>query len=191
MAISKRLRFEIFRRDNHTCRYCGNKAPDVKLTVDHVMPEALGGDDEPTNLVTACEDCNSGKTSIAPDSPLVDDIDKAASVWNAALAKAQEEASEKFDQREPLIGAFLWEWDEKLPQFARLPDDYEQTVVDFYAKGLSLDAIDEAIAITASKRGTISQAQMWSYFCGICWNKIRELEKRAREIIENGELDNG
>lgn len=191
MAISKRLRFEIFRRDNHTCRYCGNKAPDVKLTVDHVMPEALGGDDEPTNLVTACEDCNSGKTSIAPDSPLVDDIDKAASVWNAALAKAQEEASEKFDQRESLIGAFLWEWDEKLPQFARLPDDYEQTVVDFYAKGLSLDAIDEAIAITASKRGTISQAQMWSYFCGICWNKIRELEKRAREIIENGELDNG
>lgn len=191
MAISKRLRFEIFRRDNHTCRYCGDKAPDVKLTVDHVMPEALGGNDEPTNLVTACEDCNSGKTSIAPDSPLVEDIDQAAATWNAALAKAQEEAAEQFDQRESLISAFLWSWDEKLPQFARLPDDYEQTVVDFYAKGLSLDALYEAMAITASKRGAVSQAQMWSYFCGICWNKLRELEKRAREIIENGELDNG
>lgn len=191
MAISKRLRFEIFRRDNHTCRYCGDKAPNVKLTVDHVMPESLGGNDDPTNLVTACEDCNSGKTSIAPDSPLVEDIDQAAATWNAALAKAQEEAAEQFDQREALIGAFLWSWEEKLPEFARLPDDYEQTVVDFYAKGLSLDALDEAMAITASKRGAISQAQMWSYFCGICWNKLRELEKRAREIIENGELDNG
>ena len=148
------------------------------------MPESLGGNDDPTNLVTACEDCNSGKTSIAPDSPLVEDIDQAAATWNAALAKAQEEAAEQFDQREALIGAFLWSWEEKLPEFARLPDDYEQTVVDFYAKGLSLDALDEAMAITASKRGAISQAQMWSYFCGICWNKLRELEKRAREIIE-------
>lgn len=24
MAISKRLRYEILRRDNHACRYCGN-----------------------------------------------------------------------------------------------------------------------------------------------------------------------
>ena len=32
MAVSKRLRFEILRRDNHACRYCGQMAPDVKLT---------------------------------------------------------------------------------------------------------------------------------------------------------------
>src|SRR5699024_9682265 len=106
MAISKRMRFEIFRRDNHTCRYCGDKAPDIKLTVDHVLPEALGGNDEPTNLVAACQDCNNGKTSIAPDSPLVDDIDQAAAVWNAALAKAQEEAAEQFDLKEQLIEFF-------------------------------------------------------------------------------------
>ena len=191
MAISKRLRFEIFRRDNHTCRYCGEKAPNVKLTVDHVMPESLGGDDNPTNLVTACEDCNSGKTSIAPDSPLVADADKAVSVWNAALAKAQEEAFEKFNQQDQLTEFFDDEWDSRMPYFAELPSGYEYTVSEFYAKGLSTDALVEAINITAGKRGAIAQRQMWSYFCGICWNKIRELEARAREIIENGELDNG
>lgn len=58
MTVSKRIRFEVLRRDNYTCRYCGGSAPDVKLTVDHVMPVALG---DPTNLVTACKDCNAGK----------------------------------------------------------------------------------------------------------------------------------
>lgn len=41
MSVSKRLRFEVLRRDNHTCRYCGSSAPEVKLTIDHVVPVAL------------------------------------------------------------------------------------------------------------------------------------------------------
>ena len=40
MAVSKRLRYEVLRRDNHTCRYCGAQAPDVKLTVDNMAPYA-------------------------------------------------------------------------------------------------------------------------------------------------------
>src|SRR5690606_6758165 len=63
MAVSKRLRFEIFRRDSHTCRYCGATAPGTPLRVDHVVPLAPGGTDHPSNLVTSCEPCNSGKTS--------------------------------------------------------------------------------------------------------------------------------
>lgn len=63
MAVSKRLRFEIFRRDSHTCRYCGATAPGTPLRVDHIVPVALGGTDHPSNLVTSCEPCNSGKTS--------------------------------------------------------------------------------------------------------------------------------
>jgi 5-methylcytosine-specific restriction endonuclease McrA len=42
--IPRRLRFEILRRDGHTCRYCGAQAPDVPLTVDetaHRWAEAL------------------------------------------------------------------------------------------------------------------------------------------------------
>lgn len=45
MSISKSLRYEVFRRDNHTCRYCGGTTPEVRLTIDHVTPVTLGGTD--------------------------------------------------------------------------------------------------------------------------------------------------
>jgi len=76
MALSKRLRYEILRRDNFACRYCGAAAPDVKLNVDHVIPQALGGSNAPTNLVTACADCNAGKTSSMPNATPVSEIDQ-------------------------------------------------------------------------------------------------------------------
>lgn len=59
--MKKGLRFEIFRRDNFTCRYCGSQPPDVVLEVDHVVPRVDGGSDDPLNLVTACHGCNRGK----------------------------------------------------------------------------------------------------------------------------------
>jgi hypothetical protein len=61
--ISPSIRFEVFQRDNHTCQYCGRTPPDVKLVVDHLMPVARGGTDEFSNLVTSCEECNSGKSA--------------------------------------------------------------------------------------------------------------------------------
>jgi hypothetical protein len=61
MALSKRLRFKILKRDGFTCRYCGAKAPTVELQVDHVTPRVAGGSDRPSNLVTACVGCNQGK----------------------------------------------------------------------------------------------------------------------------------
>lgn len=60
--ISKRTRFEVFKRDSFTCQYCGRKAPDVILHVDHIEPRASGGSDELLNLITSCIDCNSGKS---------------------------------------------------------------------------------------------------------------------------------
>jgi len=59
--IPKKLRFEVFKRDKFTCQYCGAKAPDVILHVDHIVPVAEGGDNDMLNLVTACRDCNLGK----------------------------------------------------------------------------------------------------------------------------------
>lgn len=56
------VRFEVFARDNYTCQYCGRKAPDVVLHVDHIVPVSKGGTDEPANLLTACADCNEGKS---------------------------------------------------------------------------------------------------------------------------------
>lgn len=41
MAISKRLRYEILKRDGYTCRYCGGRSPKVHLTIDHVVASTL------------------------------------------------------------------------------------------------------------------------------------------------------
>ena len=59
--IGKKLRFEVFKRDSFTCQYCGRKAPNVLLEVDHIKPVAEGGDNSIINLVTSCRDCNRGK----------------------------------------------------------------------------------------------------------------------------------
>jgi len=60
-GISQTLRFEVFKRDHFTCQYCGQKAPDIVLCVDHINPVKEGGDNNIFNLITSCYDCNSGK----------------------------------------------------------------------------------------------------------------------------------
>ena len=58
---TKKLRFEVFKRDSFRCQYCGTAAPDVLLMVDHVHPVAEGGTNDILNLITACQPCNAGK----------------------------------------------------------------------------------------------------------------------------------
>ena len=56
-------RQNVFKRDGGHCVYCGSKE---NLTLDHVVPRALGGRTSWTNLVTACQKCNTRKAD-APD----------------------------------------------------------------------------------------------------------------------------
>jgi len=63
-ALSKRVRFEIFKRDGFRCVYCGATPLTVALHVDHVEPVAGGGGNETFNLVTACANCNLGKSAV-------------------------------------------------------------------------------------------------------------------------------
>jgi hypothetical protein len=60
-TLSKRIRFEVFKRDGFTCQYCGRRPPDVTLHCDHVDPVVNGGENDMVNLVTSCSDCNLGK----------------------------------------------------------------------------------------------------------------------------------
>jgi 5-methylcytosine-specific restriction endonuclease McrA len=55
----KLTKHEIFRRDHHSCQYCGKKAKN--LTIDHVTPRHRGGKHSWLNLATACPDCNRKK----------------------------------------------------------------------------------------------------------------------------------
>jgi hypothetical protein len=54
----------VFKRDRHTCQYCGAKG---ELTLDHVMPSSRGGQDTWENLVAACGPCNHGKANRTPE----------------------------------------------------------------------------------------------------------------------------
>lgn len=48
----------VFLRDRHRCQYCGER---LSLTIDHVQPTSKGGQHTWTNVVAACDDCNSRK----------------------------------------------------------------------------------------------------------------------------------
>lgn len=60
--INKRLRFTVLLRDNFTCQYCGRKAPDVVLQVDHKQSFRDGGKTVIDNLITSCWECNIGNS---------------------------------------------------------------------------------------------------------------------------------
>lgn len=62
--MTKTTRFEVFKRDSFTCQYCGAKAPDAILCVDHIVPVKEGGTNDILNLVTSCDPCNSGKGAV-------------------------------------------------------------------------------------------------------------------------------
>ena len=94
-AIRKSVRFEVFKRDSFTCQYCGEKAPDVVLEIDHITPVADGGDNDILNLVTACRACNSGKA----DRALSD---------SAVVEKARAQAEDLEERRQQLEMIAKW-----------------------------------------------------------------------------------
>lgn len=61
-----KVRFEIFKRDNFCCVYCGRNPREdkIKLHIDHKHPKNKGGADLYENFVTSCTDCNYGKSDV-------------------------------------------------------------------------------------------------------------------------------
>lgn len=60
------LREKIKKRDNYTCKYCGNsikKEPNLLLEVDHIIPLSKDGLTMEDNLQTLCWKCNRSKGS--------------------------------------------------------------------------------------------------------------------------------
>src|SRR5690606_21472344 len=69
-------------------QYCGESAPHVELQVDHVIPVAEGGKTVKNNLITACRDCNAGKSKSMLDAyvPIPDGGLRGWTIVEAALA---------------------------------------------------------------------------------------------------------
>lgn len=56
----------LFIRDSNICAYCADYYGKSQLTRDHVTPKSKGGEDDWTNLVTACKKCNHKKADRTP-----------------------------------------------------------------------------------------------------------------------------
>lgn len=185
MALSKRLRFEVMRRDNHTCRYCGGHAPDVALTVDHVVPVALGGNDEPSNLVTACKDCNAGKTSSSPDAATVANVADDALRWAEAMKVAAAEARKNYRAEERYRKRFLTAWERYTDWQGYsfdLDDNWRSTVGQWYSAGLPIELVEGAVDRAMAKYG-LGKRDKFRYLAGICWRRLTDLQEAARAAV--------
>ena len=56
-------RQRILRRDERRCRYCLRQLNPDNFSIDHIVPQAEGGDNTYRNLVAVCFECNSRKQS--------------------------------------------------------------------------------------------------------------------------------
>jgi len=54
----KMWRNSIKEKWNNQCAYCGSKE---NLSIDHIVPQSLGGNDHITNVLCACVKCNNSK----------------------------------------------------------------------------------------------------------------------------------
>ena len=186
MAISKRLRYEVLRRDGHACQYCGAQAPEVKLVVDAVVPEALGGSHkDPSNLITACDPCNNGKSSSSPDAPLVANVAERALEWAQAMRQAQAKMLADIEARGRDEAQFEQWWDNwgygEGAARTLIPKDptWRVTVGQLVSAGLPLPVLKDCIDLAITRRN-VKDENKFRYMCGIAWNKVTEMQKAAR-----------
>lgn len=184
MAVSKRTRYEVLKRDNYTCRYC--RSAENPITVDHVVPIALGGTDEPSNLVAACRDCNYGKASAAPDGTLVDDVKQDAFRWAQAMKLAIEHQLTRQGERDQYFGEFVYAWEKWMS--SDLYGDWETTVNSWWRDGVPEEFFKDAIFITAGKRYIDAYSKM-QYVAGIVRNKMQDAREKAAELLAEESVD--
>ena len=191
MAVSKRTRFEILRRDNHACQYCGQFAPGTVLHIDHVIPVALGGDDKPSNLVTACADCNFGKASISPDSPIVASVASRSTEYAIANLNRAARIDGEMLAMEEYEEDFLSSWNDwtntqtqkKFP----LPADWRNSLKAWWKVSVPTSLIDSAIN-TAMGSNQVNRDGKFAYFAGVIWRTLDEFDMRYPHQTNQGRV---
>lgn len=203
MAVSKRLRYEVLRRDEFACRYCGETSKTTELTIDHVVPKSLGGQDVAENLVTCCKDCNAGKSSSQPDAEFVRQVEEDAFEWKRAVKEGLRHGRDRGDSA--YVRAVIAAVDDRWTEFKH-PDGstvdrplewadsvkvwlavltvgelHDEEFVNLAARVI-LKAIDPAMHkdFTGDDDPNPGPHRRWRYFCGIVWTEIRERQEKVR-----------
>ena len=170
-SLSKKTRFEVFKRDGFACQYCGAHPPSAILECDHIQPVAGGGSNQIDNLVTACFDCNRGKSDRELSDVPQSLSDKAAHVLEReAQIKGYQSAMNSKKRRIEDEGEQVCDVYERFNKGYTLNEKSMVTVRMFVDK-LGVHDVCDAMerAHTKARSG-----QEFRYFCGICWNKIKE-----------------
>jgi len=174
--VSKRTRFEIFKRDAFACQYCGAHPPTAILHVDHIVPVAKGGGNESDNLITSCDRCNLGKAAVSLSSVPKSLADKAAEV-----AEREEQIkgyNAVFQARRNRIDEEAWRIAAELERVDEL-DSYNRRnlqSIRVFLERLPFDEVLSAARIANTKLSHSSSSH-FRYFCGICWSRIKEGDK--------------
>jgi hypothetical protein len=175
-GLSKKTRFEVFKRDGFVCQYCGSHPPQAILHVDHIIAVAEGGGNEADNLVTSCEACNLGKgaRSLAAIPQSLQDKTAEIAEREAQLRGYQEILLAKRDRLEDEAWdvAVALDGDSAEDGFRK---DWLLSIKKFIERLGYHEVLDSADAAVA--RVPWSKSQRFRYFCGTCWGKIREGQK--------------
>ena len=172
-ALSKKTRFEVFKRDGFRCQYCGAHPPAALLECDHIVPVAAGGKNHMDNLVTACEDCNRGKGARSLDA-----VPESLQVKAAAVKEREEQLRgfhDVMEAKRQRLEAETWKVLEEIhcKKLETAPRDEFSSVKRFIEK-LGFHEVLEAAEI--ANAAPIPAYKTFKYFCGICWNKVRKQE---------------
>jgi len=170
MSTGKRLRFEILKRDGFRCRYCGATAVSALLHVDHVVPVVEGGLDDPANLVTACADCNLGKSDVQlTESQLEPSLTATAMAERAEQVQAYIETLKAFEAaREALRDHYSDIWRARVGNDPPMALHRRWDTLDAeHGEGLLLYAMD-AVAQHPSLRTALNEVK---YFHGVLRNR--------------------
>lgn len=171
IAISKKLRFEIFKRDLFTCQYCGNNPPKVILEIDHIIPVSKNGTTEIDNLITSCFDCNRGKgdrelislpQSTEEKTGILQEKEEQYLEYKKAQLKIQKRIIREVNKIDKIYTSYH-------PEYC-LNDRFKHGSLRNFITQLGVVKVEKAMRDACGRIYDSSKAI--KYFCGICWNII-------------------
>lgn len=171
-SLSKKIRFDVFKRDDFTCAYCGGKPPGSVLEIDHIEPVSKGGENDIDNLITACFDCNRGKSD-----RLLTSIPQTINE-KAELQREKEEQLKEFKKLKAAVKRRATKDINKIEEVFETyyPDrcfteEFKNSIRINFLPKLDVDQLCDHMHKACLKCD--SPSKVIKYFCGINWGVIK------------------
>lgn len=169
--LSKRIRFEVFKRDHFTCAYCGAHPPTAILHVDHIDPVSNGGTNDLDNLVTSCSDCNIGKSSrslksipesLSAKAKIIREREEQLAGYRAVIDSVRDREDRDVDAIEDVFrGSFG----------VRFTQSFRSSIRRKFMKHLDVYTLIHNAEIACDRIPEAEHAI--KYFCGMNWRMIK------------------